>query len=357
MTRLEKVVFFTCAIVVLIRAVASFFPKERLWGLNQLAYVPLIPRGIITILAFLFLVPKVNKTFYDLFAGFFNLVEKNFKKINRYYKYIFFSLLSIIPFWVFKSKTYLLGDGALLGRLLAAGTNLYANEPLSVYLHVLAYRFLKLDAYQTYTLVSCLAGASFVFLTLRLSHSLGKENKERILAFLVLVSMGSVQLFFGYIEHYSLVYAGMMAYFLLSFLYLRGGCDLLFPSLALLTSIGLHISAVYLLPSLIYLHLVKSEKEKKHISFRKILSATFILLLVGAGFIIWSNKNPISGNFTTYLIPFAGGEKDSYSLFSVAHLVDMLNEQLLLAPAGMILWVVLIFFARKISFKDKELHS
>ncbi len=353
MTRPEKVVFFACAFIILIHAVASFFPKERLWGVNQLAYVSFVPRWIIIISAFLILVPRVNKIFYNVLAGFFTLVERNLKRINRYYKYIFFSLVSIIPFWIFKAKTHLLGDGSLRGREILAGTKFSVTEPLDFYLHALVYRLLKLDAYQTYTLISCLAGALFVFLALWFSHLLGKQNKQKVFAFVILVSMGSVQLFFGYVESYTLVYIGIMAYFLFSLRFLESRCSLIFPSLALFFSISLHISAVYLLPSLIYLHLVNSQKEKKQFSFKKILNVVFILLLVGTGFAILSNKNPNPTSVTTYLIPLAGNESDPYSLFSGAHLVDMINEQLLLSSAGIILWVGVIFFVRKINFKDK----
>ncbi|KPK74563.1 MAG: hypothetical protein AMJ89_05980 [candidate division Zixibacteria bacterium SM23_73] len=136
-------------------------------------------------------------------------------------------------------------------------------------------------------------------------------------------------------------------------MYLRGRCGLFFPSLTLLVSISLHLSAVYLLPSLIYLHLVNSQKEKKQFNLKKIFNVVFLLLLIGVGFVILSHKNPNPTSVTAYLIPLAGGENDPYSLFSGAHLVDMINEQLLLSPAGIILLAVVIFFAGKINFKDK----
>ena len=353
MTRAEKVVLLACAVVISIHAVASFFPKERLWGVNQLAYVSFVPRWIIIISAFLILVPRVNGVVYDVLAGFFSLAERSLKRINRHYGYIFLSLGSILLFWFFRAKTYLLGDGQLRGAEIVAGRKFSVTEPLDFYLHALVYRFLKLDEYLVYSLISCLAGALFVFLVLLLSHPLGKESKERVFAFVILVSMGSVQLFFGYIESYSLVYAGMIAYFLLSFLYLKGRCGLFFPSLALLTSISLHLSAVYLLPSLIYLHLANSPKEKKQFSFKKILNVSFIVLLVGVGLIILSDKNPHPASVTTYLMPLTGNESASYSLFSGAHLVDVINEQLLLSPAGIVLFTIVIIFSGKINFKDQ----
>ena len=353
MSRPEKVVLFACAFIILIHAVASFFPKEKLWGINQLAYVSFIPRWIIIILALFILVPKVNKILYDVFAGFFNLVGKNLKRINRYYKYAFFSLVSLILFWVFKAKTHLLGDGYLRGSEIMAGMQFSVTEPLDFYLHALAYKFLKLDGYQIYTLLSCLAGACFVFLALWLSHLLGKENKEKVFAFMILVSMGSVQLFFGYVESYTLVYVGTITYLLFSLLFLKGKCSLFFPSLALFFSISLHISAIYLLPSLIYLCMVKSKREERTSDFKSAFSVSLILLVVGVGFFILSTQNPGKASPAPYFISLSGSQKDPYSLFSFAHLVDMINEQFLISPIGIVLWLLMaLLLVRRINLKD-----
>jgi len=353
MTKLEKVIFLTCFLLILIHTLSSFFPKERLWGINQLAYVSFIPRWIIITLGFLILVPKVNKIFYDVLAGFFNVVEKTFRKMKRNYKYILLSLVSVPLFWVFRAKTHLLGDGYLRGEEISLGGKFSVTEPLDFYLHALVYRFVKLGAYQTYTLISCLAGALFVFLVLRLSHLLGKEPREKVLAFMVLISMGSLQLFFGYVESYTLLYTGIMAYFLFSLWFLEGKCSVIFPSLALLFSISLHLSALYLLPSLIYLCITKQRKEEKTFNFKNVFSVTLIFLLIGVGLYILGVKNPTKTSPTTYLISLFGSSKDSYSLFSFAHLVDVINEQLLLSPAGIILWAIVILCARKIDFKNK----
>jgi hypothetical protein len=277
MTKPEKVVLFACSFVIAIHALASFFPRERFWGLNQLAYVSPVPRWIIIALAFLILIPKVNKIVYDLSAGFSNLVEKSLKRIKRHHKYILFSLASVIPFWLFRAKTHLLGDGFLRGSNLAKGVTFEVTEPLDTYFHVLVYRLLKLDGYQIYTLISCLAGAFFVFLALWLSCALAKKNKERVFVFLLLGSMGSIQLFFGYVESYTLLYVAIMAYFLFSLWFLQGKCSLVFPSLTLFFCIGLHLSALYLLPSTLYLCMAKSERESP--SFCTLSSAFYPLSL------------------------------------------------------------------------------
>jgi len=353
MSRLEKVVLFTCSAMVLIHAAASFFPEARLWGINQLGYMPFIPRWMIVILALALLVPKVNRTFYDPLARVFNLVESSLRRINRYSKYILFSFASIILFWVFKTNTHLLGDGSLRAGEILAGKELSFTAPLDFYLHALSHRYLSLEAPQTYSLLSCLAGAFFVFLALSLSYVLGKDSKEKVLAFVILTTTGSVQLFFGYVESYTLVYVGIMAYFLFSLWFLEGKCSLMFPGMALFFSIGLHLSALYLLPSLVYLGMSKSETEKRPFNFENLFGAIFVILLVGGGLFILSTHNPEKTSLASYFVSFSGNQQDPYSLFSGAHLLDVINEQLLLCPAGIILWVVVIFFARKIDFKDR----
>jgi tetratricopeptide (TPR) repeat protein len=353
MTRLEKIVLFACAFVILIHAVASFFPEERLWGINQLAFFSPVTRWIMIFLAIFILIPKVNSVLYRFFAGFFNLVDGSLRGINKFYKYLALSLSSMALFWVFRAATYLLGDGHLRGREIVEGTTFSVSEPLDFYLHVLAYRLLKLDVYQIYALISCLAGVLFVFLALWISYHMGRENRQRVLVFFVLMGMGSTQLLFGYRESYSLVYAAVMGYFLLSFLYLEGKSSLLWPSLALLASISLHLSAAYLVPSLIYLYLVDPKEERKRPGFERISQLVLVLALMGAGFVFLTSGSHGLGSITGHSIPLAGNQSNPYSLFSGAHLLDTINEQLLLSPAGIILWMVVILCVRRISLKDR----
>ncbi len=354
MNKPERVVFLACAFIIALHAVASFLPEERLWGVNQLAYLPPFPRWAIIILAFLILVPRINKMFYGLFAEIFSLVERNLKRINRYHKFILFSLASIALFWIFKAETHLLGDGYLRARDVMAGAKFSVTEPLDFYLHALAYRLLRLDGFGVYALLSCLAGAFFVFLALSLSCVLGKENKERVLALVILVSMGSVQLFFGYVESYTLVYVGIMAYFLFSLWFLEGKCSLVFPILALLFSISLHLSALYLLPSLIYLCLGPSKREEEAFNWKGVFRATALLLVVAGGLFILGTQHPDKASPANYLLSSSGSPKDSYSLFSFAHLVDMLNQQFLISPVGIVLLPLIAFLGLgKLNRKDK----
>jgi hypothetical protein len=359
MTKLEKVIFLTCAFLILLHTTASFFPKERLWGINLLYYVPSFPRWLLVIFGFLVLIPSVNRSVADGLAKFLALIANNFKRVNKYYKYALISLLSFLPFWIFKIKTYLLGDGNLRVVEILDGRKFSSTEPLDFYLHAQLSRFLKLDPFTTYAILSCLAGVVFVFLILLLSDLLGKEGQEKFLFFSVLATMGANQLFFGYVESYTLVYVAQAGFILFSLYYLKGRCGFFWPSLIFLLSLSLHLSAIFLLPSVLYLCIARKSQEaepgNKILSLGNITKMVWILLIVGVAFLISRNYSPQQSDFSSFLISPLGSNADHYSLFYFSHLLDFLNHQLLVSPLGIPLWFVLIsFFRKKIKFKKNE---
>ncbi|MCK4386021.1 MAG: hypothetical protein KAW52_07130, partial [candidate division Zixibacteria bacterium] len=191
MRKLEKIIFLTCLFLVLIHAVASFFPKERLWGLNLLHYVPFFFRWLLIGFGLLILIPPVNRFIADGLAKLLALAEISLKRINKYYKYALISLASFFPFWMFKIKTYLLGDGNLRAAEILEGWKFSATEPLDFYLHAFLSSLLKLNPFTTYAILSCLAGVLFIFLILLLSNLKGDEGQEKLLVFSVLATMGA----------------------------------------------------------------------------------------------------------------------------------------------------------------------
>ncbi|MCK4428191.1 MAG: hypothetical protein KAW16_06905, partial [candidate division Zixibacteria bacterium] len=200
MRKIEKVIFLTCLFLVLVHAVASFFPKERLWGLDLLHYVPPFFRFFLIGFGLLILTPPVNRFIADGLAKLLAPAENGLKKINKYYKYALISLASFPLFWVFKIKTSLLGDASLRATEILMGTKFSATEPLDFYLHAQLSDLLRLNPFTTYVILSCLAGVLFVFLILLLSNIIGKKKQEKLLVFSVLATMGANQLFFGYVE-------------------------------------------------------------------------------------------------------------------------------------------------------------
>jgi len=363
---LEKVTFLTCAFLILLHAVASFFPKERLWGLNLLYYIPFFLRWLLIVFGLLILIPPVNKSIADGLAKLFALPESSLKKINAYYKYVLISLASFFPFWIFKIKTYLLGDGNLRVAEITAGTKFSLTEPLDFYLHAQLFRFLKLNPFTAYAILSCLAGVVFTFLILLLSDVIGKEGQGKFLVFSILATMGANQLLFGYVESYTLMYVAQVGFILCSLYYLKGRCGFFWPSLIFILSLSFHLSAIFLLPSVLYLCVAKkspqSEAKNKIFSSVHIIKMILILLTVAGGLLILKYYSPKKSDLGSFLISPLGSNEDHYSLFSFSHLLDFLNHQLLVSPLGIPIWLILgLFFWKsrlsrnwkKINFNEK----
>jgi len=353
----EKIIGAGCFLLILTHLVASYFPQERLWGVNLLYYLPPVWRWILVICGLLILIPPINKVVGNFLSDLAHRIANGFRKINKYYKYAFLSLIAGLLFWAFKVKTFLLGDSFLRARGIDLGEKLSFTAPLDFFVHVKVAKLLSWDAFQTYAVISALSGVMFVFLVLLLGDLIGKDRKEKVLIFFVIITMGASQLFFGYVESYTLVYVAMVIYILFSLSYLMNKDGLMLPVLSFLLTLSLHLSALTLLPSLLYLIFSKEARKtqwrKKKGKFFKLSLSIGIVLVVAVGLFLLQSYNPKGQGLGSYLI-FPLGEGESfYSLFSFPHLLDLINHQLLVSPVGiLILLTSILFFSKRINFKE-----
>ncbi len=360
--RMERLILLACAFLILIHLIASFFPHLRLWGINQLHYFPLGFRIAVCAIGLLILIPKINKILAQVLVEVFAWIAERFKKMNKYLIYSAISVLSLIPLWLLRAKTPLLGDGYLRAGEIGLGRLYSITEPLDFYLHLLVSKLFGLDGYTTYGVLSCIAGALLIFLILLFCDLWGKHGEEKLFIFLILVSMGATQLFFGYIESYSFMYVAMTAYILFGARYLKQKSGFLWPCFFFLLAASFHLSALFVLPSLFYLAfatLPQSAKLKvrrihrtKRAKFANMVSLVCVISLIGLGLYLLKAYSPegSSGSFLIY--PFGGGES-FYSFFSSVHLLDFVNHQLLISPVSIVLWVlILVLFWKAINFRE-----
>jgi tetratricopeptide (TPR) repeat protein len=301
---------------------------------------------------------------------------------KRHIWYLIISLLFFVLFWILRTKTHFLGDGyQILSNVEANEPAIKWTEPLESLLHLDAFHLAKslfnLDAETLYALLSCMAGSIFIFLSFLFAdllvhtHFLGKEERSpleipplagKILVFLLLISMGSVQLFFGYVEHYTFLFLSMFGFLFLSLLYLVGDpafggegtpnnssrTKLVFPLLAFILTFLFHVSALYLLPSVFFLSVAKDQKSKSH-KTKKFLLGIFALILMVI--IFWGYKR-YSWSVPPLLVPLTNDRYSApgYTLFSFPHLSDFLNQQLLVSPVGLILILAFLICKKRRSF-------
>jgi hypothetical protein len=367
MSRIEKAAGAGCAAVILMHLFASFFPEFRLWGLNYFLYFPPSVRYALSLMGLFFLVPSVNRAAMDCIGGFLERPKDWLLKTNRYLRYALSSLLCVPIFWLLREKTHILGDGALRATEIKKGIRLSPTEPLDVFLHSQAYQLFRSwwnwDEFTTYAFLSCLAGAVFLFFALLLSKEIGQIKKGNLLVFGIVATTGGIQLFFGYVESYSFLYASVIAYLFFCVRYLKGKCSFAVPCLVYLISSSLHVSGFFLLPSLIYLFILKNKKDvnQSEMGFdTQGMAFLFTALFVSIAE-IWLLRGMASSNekvpLTHYLIAPLGRTDVSYTLFSVSHLLDVLNEQLMIFPVGIAVWAAVLLFRRRGAVKTDKVSG
>ena len=257
MSKVEKTASFFCGLLLLAYLISSFFPQQRLWGINHLAYFSPLFRAAIILFVLLLVFPPVSSKVVCVLSGLCHFFADRPK--SRFLKYTFFGLIGILVFWIFRTPTHFLGDGYLRARDLIGGVKYLPAEPLDYYLHVLTQKFLSPlwdgDPIKTYAVLSSVAGGIFVFFALLSAAHLGKTSPGKCMVFIALAALGGNQLFFGYVESYSLMYTAVLIYLFSSFYFLEGRISLIWPTLSLGLALSLHLSVFYLLPSFSHLGL------------------------------------------------------------------------------------------------------
>ncbi len=149
--------------------------------------------------------------------------------------------LSIIPFYLFRIRHLRWGDAYILSRAIPhpdVQLTYVWQAPLDVYLHARLWQLANRlwgwpDPIPVYWIVSALCGALFVWVVLRLAAVLGRDPTERVLIAGLILSLGTMQLFFGYVENYSIMAVGVMIFLWLGLRALRDGLPLVWPATAL----------------------------------------------------------------------------------------------------------------------------
>lgn len=360
--RFDLLIAFFCGLLILAHFISSFFTQARLWGINHLAYFPLWARIVFTLIGFLVLLPQINERINFYLRKFLDFLQSNFSQ-KRYLWYLIFSFFSIGIFYLLRDQTHFLGDGAQTVSLLEK-ENLHIKwtEPLEILVHLYAFKFinlfLKVNSETLYSLISIISGGIFVFLLFLFSGLLGRNKEEGFLVFLLLGFTGSVQLFFGYAEHYTLLYLALFSYLYFSLRFLQRNGGFLLVALFFFLAIFSHFSAFYLFPSFLFLLWSGFEFKNKKVKTNFRWGVSIFSLILFSGFLFFYLKNRwMLGQLTVPLYPGYYHTPD-YTLFSWSHFLDMLSLQLLLSPVGFVLILAILLNQDKqskglLSFKDK----
>ncbi len=287
------------------------------------------------------------------------------------------ALLSAVPFYVLRLRHLRWGDAYLLIHAIPhPQVKLTYNwqAPLDVFLHAKAWAlgnrlFGWPDPTPVYWIFSTTAGVVFIWVLLGLADWLGRDRSERFLLFGLVASMGLMQLFFGYIENYTLMTVGVLVAIWLALRALRGEVALAWPATALALTHAFHPSTIVLAPSLLYLawqiraqQAFKPAEVSEHRGGSRQglllqIAVPYLLVFAGVVFLMTAGGHGLDallgadapgGGDHNWFVPLfrATTRWEHYTMFSVGHLLDIVNEQLLVAPAiwaGLLLTIAIVW--------------
>lgn len=326
--------------------VASWFPQGRIWGLNLWAYFPsVVPwalfggGALVVVAVWIYGNRKIraeDDTGQDINVTVF------WAAIGAT------TLLLTVLYYYLRARTHFLGDGYTVLSLLSDPEPLVkTREYGAAWLHIGVKQLFgegEPAALASFRSISIGCGLLFLLSTAFLSRRLFDSNRDRILFLVGLASCGYMYNFFGYVENYSLFILTSLLYCLTGLLVALGRAPRwILPPLLGLTVLS-HILGVVFLPSLIYLMLAGTGLGDR-VGRLSLRTKGLIVAALSAGGI----ATFLHFYFNYYYFRFAIAPLlpdrftvEGYHLFSFAHLADMANLALLLAPAVPIL-IVLAF--------------
>ena len=348
-------------LLVIAHLLSTYWRTSSLWGIHHLYFFPRWMGWISTIVILSFFIPSVNNFMLKFFESIFGALEKIFPKVKKYPLFAIVSLLSISLFWSFRTKLFLLGDGYFKLDALSHGV-ITPTEWLDGIIHLEFYQLLAklsfgINPSFSYSITSVVCGGIFIFLIFSLSDLLGKTTFQKILIFSTLFTLGSSELFFGYVESYTILLVTLTLFILFSILYIQGKTSIIFSFLALILSVGFHVSAIVFVPSFFYVIFWKWQRGRE-----KLLDIFTLLSLLGClgiiSFIICKVffLKGEGGGFSRFL-PLLPSAKTDFTLFCGAHIWEFINQLLLISPVGILLFLFFLLCTLKFkSFKDPILN-
>ena len=334
-SRCFALVFSLSVSVLLLAVMSRFFRFGLFWGVNHLSFFPLwVVAAVTSAGAVACIAAAVVRPRYPCQSAHAAVGDLRVRQIA-----LGAALLSVLVFWFIRPATHLLGDQQLQITELAAGVVASRRAMGTVLLYTGVYRLLRagFDAQvlTAYAFVGALCGGLFVYTLHRLVSLLGFRGHSRVLALTVVLAAGPTLFFFGYTENYTPLYLVTLAYLYFGLISLNRRKALVVPVGLLAMAVFFHQMAILLVPSLVVL-LVSAISGHTRPTRRDLSVSLAILFAVMLVLYSVLKDAPLF----SLIIPFFTNDAfPGYTLLSGAHLADLLNLLLLVAPGGFILFV------------------
>lgn len=345
---LSASIFIAFLILIGFRIIPILSPLSRSWGFNHHIFLNVTEQVVfwlLAILSLLLLFLKISERLGSRVARTFNhwFFESKHKYSNRF----IFIGISLLLFVAFPMKTHFLGDGlANLSNLERdVGPLLKWSEKGAFFLLGAVQSILgeqsRMTALYSYRIVSWTAGILSTWYFFQLAGIITCDSSKRALTFFSLLLSGSLLFFFGYVENYPALWIGFPAYVYYGLRFCQTGSGIWYSLIFLCYTIFIHLQAAILIPSFIFLVFNHSGFRSSFVNHKKtylvlfsLIAATLLLIFIH----LYRTDIFIRGICVPLIDGFPAWP--DYTLFSFSHLIDVVNEIILLNPSIVILSVL-----------------
>lgn len=335
------------AVMVIFFAISALYPAHWNWSIFRV-YGKGISLTFFGIILLVIYVTPISRLFYQALQWVISTISGTLSRLPRLLKGMLWIIIPMALLSLLKTNSHILGDGDTMLRNIAsrsqASPSIYG---FGILLNKLADLFSVSDKGQAAVLlssISIIAGVIFLFFVYKIINLISRTDKQGDLFFLLMSSSAIIVLFTGYTESYPILVAWLSVYIYYSLLYLKGEGK---PGwLAIIYILGLfwNLWFIAFLPSLLYLI-----NEKARIIPMKILIGLIALFLIG----VYTGGQIIHRDGLYISVPIFGGHGTNYTLFSIAHLLDVINEMIILGPVLGFLAIILLFYLRDIKISTE----
>ena len=331
-------------VLALLILISSLTKTPLLWGVNNLGY---LPWGYI--LSALLLSGLIILVLYKLalLSPAQGIATKRPGSRQKILLITLLGLLFVILLYQFRSASYLWGDGFLRAQETSRFMVFQFTEPLDKLVQYLVFVVIgqnfNLNALQTHRLVSIGGGIFYFIIAIWFIKNFAINRLQKIFTGAIIFGSGLIQLFFGYIESYSLSTPLFLLALAVTYLRLKEEQSILPGIILYFISCLFHMSLLAYFPAFILIALILNKKHRR--KFDRINLMAAILIPIVSGIIVYiinifQFEEGFQKNLLTYLLIPLLPNSNGYWIFSPRHILDGFNLLLLTAPMAVIIFVV-----------------
>jgi len=327
---------------------ATYFPSGLVWGLLHGTVLSPLWRWVIWLVGLLLIFPPVAGVVARHLAQSRLRLPQALATKSPLRQFIMVILLFGILF-IFRSSAHIFGDGyRMLDRLAEAGPSVLfrvdiLKETFDFGWHWLNHRLwaepLGISPAFTYGLLNCIAGVLIILGLTRLIEALTSTREHRLLLWTAVLSSGTLMLSFGYVESYSWALAGSIWALAYAIRALKRPELWRVSIIIWLIAVGFHLLALIFAPVFLWAWWLRHREQP--------VQPSWIFIILGG--LVFGCAIPAVYLLGSRLFVFpVAGDNSPYLLWSLAHLFDLLNILLLVAPAALSLVIILFFPGKRV---------